>query len=595
MKFAARIACLVAFFLLVQFVGKAFADAPQMDVSADAVIEVGAAGTVKLQASGADAQDPQLTGASNAVVVSGASIFNIAIQGKQITIANWTVRGKSVGAVTLTPSVASGGKRWSGKPVTIKIVAAGSGPKSSGSGSSPFRFGFAFPGLVDNDDPPPPLHPTTDPSLALEQAPAPTAFIRATIDKKNAVVGEQVILEVDLYTGTGTVEPDFNDPHEASTPKFQRHSMMKDDMKAERVGQGSVGGHVWDVKRIRRAVLFPLEAGELQIGAMQMTMMTMRGRAVRLSDPLTVHVVEPPTQGRPPGYSLGDVGSYTLAVEVSPREVKRGDVVSVRAEISGNGNIPSAIPLPARAGIEWMDSEVHEKIGRIDVDHWGGTKTLTYVVRMVKEGDVELGDIALPVWNAEKNAYDDLRAPLGRVHVLAGTGQANALAAELPELPPARTSLAGIAPRKHLDDSPLFWIGLLAPAAIFASAAGARSAVRRAKQTLVARATSPERELARRIRGAEETCKKSDAYAADAAIVRALEQATVVRRSINVRGLTNDEAARALESAGTGSETAREVTAILRECEEARFSPDDEGMKTVQKRWERAQKAMAAL
>src|SRR5581483_10698402 len=231
-----------------------------------------------------------------------------------------------------------------------------------------------------------------DPKLSLENAPAPTAFLRATTDKKSAVVGEQVILEIDLYSEAGLPEPDFNDPHEASTPQFVRRSLMIDDTKPEKLGQATAGGKLWDVKRIRRAALFPLEAGELTISAMSMNMISIRGRGVRMSDPISIHVEEPPKQGRPSNYALGDVGAYTLTAEVTPREVKRGDVVSVRMELSGKGNVPAAIPLPTRAGIEWMDSEVHEKIGRLDVDHWGGTRALTYVVKMKKEGDIDLGD-----------------------------------------------------------------------------------------------------------------------------------------------------------------------------------------------------------
>jgi hypothetical protein len=577
-------------------VRSARADTPTFVVQADPQLEVGANGTLKIQVNGKEtADDPQLAATSNIILASRPSTFLLAIQNQQMMTASWSIRGKAVGTVTVTPSVLYGGKRINGKAVTIKIVPS-TGPKPGTSSNPTFQFSFPFPGMIaDDDEPTPAPRPTTDPLLALESAPAPTAFIRATIDKKNAVVGEQVILEVELYTEAGIPEPDFTDPHEASTPKFVRHSLMKDDTKQEKLGNAVVGGRIWEVKRIRRAALFPLEAGELQIGAMQMKMISTRGHGVRLSDPLTVHVVEPPAQGRPTGYALGDVGDYTLAAEVSPREVKRGEVVSVRVELAGNGNVPSAIPLPARKGIEWMDSEVHDQVGRVDVDHWGGTKTLIYVVRMLEEGDVALGDIALPVWNPQKNAYDDLRAPLGSIHVLPGTLPADMASAELPPLPPARGSLAGVAARKHLDDSPLFWLGLLAPAAIFASATGARTAMRRARERLSARAISPERELARRTRDAEDACTATDARAADAAIIRVLEQAVIAKRAVNVRGVTKDEAVRALEKAGTKAEIARELTSVLRECEEARFSMSEEGMEPARERWSRARKAMESL
>lgn len=581
--------------VLVLFVRTAAADSPSFKVTAPIRLELGDIATIKVTVSGTEMpEQPLLAVKDNSKIALGnPSTFALMLQGMPFFTATWTVQGKALGDVTLVPSVMYGGKRVNGNAFTIIVVPSTGAKPTRPPGS---RFGpFPFPFEIQIDDTPPKPQPKTDPELALETAPAPIAFLRATVDKKNAVVGEQVILEIDLYADAAYEEPDFNDAHEASSPQFVRHSLMKDDTKLEKIGNAMVGGRVWEVKRIRRAALFPMEAGDLTIGAMNVNMVSTRSTGVRYSDPITVHVTDPPAAGKPVNYALGDVGEYSLAAEVDPREIKRGDVVSVRVELGGTGNVPARLPLPARKGLEWMDAEVHDQIGRIDEDHWGGTKTFVFALRLVDEGDIDLGDLALPVWNTQKNAYDDLRVQLGKVHVLPGTLPPSDTSTELPSLPPARGALAGLSARKYLDDSPFFWMGLLAPAAIFASAAGARTAVRRARERLAARAVSPERELARRLRDADDACAGKDGRAADAAIVRALEQAAIVKRAVNVRGVTKSEAVRVLQDAGVSETVAKEIGVLLRECEESRFSPTEDGLEPARERWTRARKALESL
>jgi hypothetical protein len=242
-----------------------------------------------------------------------------------------------------------------------------------------------------------------------------------------------------------------------------------------------------------------------------------------------------------------------------------------------------------------MEPEVHDQVGRLAADRWGGIRTFDYVVRMKKEGDVDLGSIALPFWNPEKKVYETARTELGSIHVTPGAYDDDTARDKLPELGAAKASLAGTSIRKHIDDSPFFWAGLLAPLAIFVSAAGARTAMQKTKEAIAKLGASPMRELARRMETAKIACSNSDAGAADAAIVRVLEQAAVAKRDVNVRGGTKSEATSLLEEAGVKSDTAKELVAILLECEDARFSPDAGDMNNAKKRFERAQKVVEAL
>src|SRR5262249_44101284 len=155
-----------------------------------------------------------------------------------------------------------------------------------------------------------------DRKLSLEASRAPIAFLHATIDKSRVVVGEQVTLSVLLYIDPREREPDFTDVHEAPAADFVKRSLLDNDSQARYLGAALVAGHVWNMKLVRKSALFPLKAGDLEIGPMQLALTRTPGDAKRESETLKVHVTEPPMAGRPAGYQLGDVGHFELSTEV---------------------------------------------------------------------------------------------------------------------------------------------------------------------------------------------------------------------------------------------------------------------------------------
>lgn len=613
-----RVVWLLALILLVLGAGTPSLAAqtgdPSFTISADTdTVDVGDTLELRVQAASAieTPQQPTLsiggglkiertmTGQTEVVTIANGAM--VQRHGLAIT---WVLRATAPGPASVMPAVLVAGVRHSGKRVALQVVPRGTHPRAAApqnpfgglhgpfGGFDPFRDLFGAP---DERPPEAALEPATDPKLSMPVAPAPQAFLRASVDKTSAVVGEQVGLAIDLYTDLGLgSEPDFTDVHEAVTSDFVRHSLMADDNRPEMLGMAKIGGSVWLVKRIRKAALFALKAGELSI--LPMTMMIVgRHGALRMTDPITVHVAEPPVAGRPPGYSVGDVGRFTLAVEVTPRRVRRGDAISVTADLGGVGNLPDRLTIPSRSGVEWLEPEVHEKLGRVDADRWGGSRTTTWVVRMVGEGNVDLGELALAYWDPRRSVYETARAPLGSIEVLPGTAPAGSASRLLPGLPVARARLTRAGVHRQTDDSPWFWGFLAAPALLFAAAAGARAAAKRLAERLAARRSSPAREDARRVRAADRACQAADARAADRAIVRALEHAILVRKGVNVRGSTRVSAERDLLRAGVQASVAAELLSILAACEAARFSPDASHIEPARERWKRARAVLEAL
>ena len=586
--------------------------APQMKAWVDSpTVGVGESIQLHLQAtSSSDLSDPQ-PGVRSSFAVSGSSL----LPGRTVTILNgvrtdtsqitatWNLVATRLGQATLAPSVVSGGMRFATNPISVQIVPASQAPRTPRPSATPQPFDpwKGIFGTLGGDDEAFDTQPlvTTDPALALDAPRARGAFLHAIVDKTSAVVGEQVTFSVYLYVDTQTREPDFNDVHEATADDFVKRSLLEDESNPRSIGHAKVAGRVWLVKLVRKWALFPLKTGDLSIAPMTLAVVAAAGMSgKRASETMQVHVTEPPLAGRPPGYTIGDVGRFHLFGEVKPRNVERGDVVSIDVELSGTGNLPASLVPPPRKGVEWLTPEVHDTM-TADGDTFGGKRHFSYIVKLSHDGDIDLGEITIPFWDPDAHAYGVARAPLGVVKVARGTkleADSGADLDPLPGLPPPRTARVGEGPAMHpLSDRPLFWLSIVTTPLAFVIVAGGGAVRKRVTRALRARASSPETELKRRIDEAAAISSTDDARAADAAIVRAIEYASIVRAGTNVRAVAARDVAGRLIDGGVSAANAESLARVLAACEAARFSPELGDIDAVRERWRMAKKGIDAL
>jgi hypothetical protein len=530
---------------------------------------------------------------------------------------DWALEAKRVGTLTIgPPSVVVGGSRYAGRAIPVHVVPAGQAPRRTQPQPPPSPFGFSpfdpwrglipgIPGIDRNDQEPAPPQVTTDPKLSLDAPRAPIYFLHATVDKTSCVVGEQLVFSVYEYidAATASVEVDEEDVHDAQVGDFVKRPLLREDQEAVLAGYASIAGRTWVVKLVRRWALFPLRTGDLVIGPMSVSLARPRTAAggQRATETLHVRVIDPPLAGRPPGFAVGDVGKFTLSAQVQPRDVEQGGAVGVHVELSGTGNVPSAIATPVREGIEWLAPETHEALGPIGHDAYGGNRSLDFVVRVKRSGEVDLGELSLPFWDPDAKKYAVARAPLGIVRVKAtsvGADDSSSVAREvLPGLPGPRDVLEATKPRgHHADDSILFWIvGVGAWPLAFGLTIGGRAVGWRVVRAWRSRRSSPEANLRARLALARVACGGMDARGADAAIARALEAATIAHAGVSVRDAVGGEIIERLERAGIARPTAASFAELLRECEAARFAPESADVVAARERWIRAQGAIRQL
>jgi hypothetical protein len=614
-----------AAFVLLLAGGARAQSAPQIQVETDGdTVAVGDTLRVEMSATSGEAMpsEPQL-GATPGLTLRGQSASpaqtHININGNRtdrytLTV-DWVLQATRTGTFKVgPPSVALGGARFAGHPFTVRVVPPGQAPARRQAPRQPQPFTFQFSpfdpwrSMMPGQDPTPQApepQPTADPKLGLEAPRGQAYFLHATADKTTAVVGEPVVFNVYEYIDMGSsgIEVDDTDVHDAQVPDFVKRSLIKDE-ESPLAGYASIGGRTWMVKLVRRWALFPLHAGDLVIGPMSVGLVRPRALAgaKRPSEALHVRVTEPPLAGRPPGYAVGDVGRFAVSAQVQPRQAERGGAVGVHVEVSGRGNVPNGVRVPARDGVEWLAPEVHDQLGAIGQDAFGGKRSFDYVVRIERAGDVDLGEVTLPFWDPDQKRYDVATARLGAVKVTPSAAPASAAASgeereALPGLPAPRDALEGTATaRRHLTDPVGLWLaGVGAWPLSFGAAVGLRAAARRLAAYWRARRASPASDLRKRIAAAHAACASKDARDADAAIARALEAATVAHTGVSVRGAMGGEIAGRLESTGIAPEAAETVARLLRECEAARYDPEGADVAAAQQRWLRAQDAIRSL
>jgi hypothetical protein len=566
------------------------------------IVEVGGTVVYSLQAMAVDADapvDPQpgaIQGFSLRSTASGPSQMITISNGVQTVssglVTSWTLRAERIGTFTLGPaSVKVGATRRTAATVKVTVVPRGQAPKRA----DPFD---AFRGLFDFDDDHPAPAPAAvppDPKLALDAARARVAFLHATIDKKRVVVGEQVTLTIYLYEDPYERQMQPQDVHEPTATDFLKRPLLEDESRALNLGTAMVGDRQWSVKLVRKTALFPLKAGRLTIEPMSMSLPQARV-GLRESERLTVDVAEPPLEGRPPGYALGDVGDMSLSATVTPRSIEQNGAVGVTVELRGTGNLPAQLTMPVAPGIEWLDAQSREKLGAQASDRFGGTRIFSYVARLHKDGAIDLGNVTLPFFDPDKRAYGVARASLGIVDVKKGTAREARPSDEdaiLQGLPRERRVLEGARPETFLADRPAYWALLFGSPALCAIAIAGERLVRRIRERHAATSSSPERRARDRRAEAESACEGDDGARAMGAIARAVEAAVLAETGVNVRGGASDTITKELEDAGVADPAA--VVGILRECEDARFSPDRVRVEDARAAWERAKKTLAGL
>ena len=251
-----------------------------------------------------------------------------------------------------------------------------------------------------------------------------TVYIRATLDKKRAYLGEQVTVTYTLYTRLGLSNARYDVvPTYTGFWMEEIFSAHHLDFKEE-----IIGGRRYAVARLREIALFPTVTGELNLEPLSMICDVQAERSRRslfdsfLSDPFdtffsttrqirvvsgeqTVQVLPLPGEGRPAGFRNA-VGDFSLKAMVDQATTKVNQPVTLTIELTGEGNLKTVEdPVLPPLG----DFKEYQSGSRAEYASGGlrisGTKTWDHVLIPTVPGDHTIAPLAFSFFDPDTDAY----------------------------------------------------------------------------------------------------------------------------------------------------------------------------------------------
>jgi hypothetical protein len=467
---------------------------------------------------------------------------------------------------------------------------------------TPFGFppGFPFPGDPFGDD------PFGDDPFEEPQVPRGEAdlFLRASLDKSEAYVGEQVMLSLYIYSRMDLMSVDT-----VTMPKLEGFWSQDFKSPSELRPEDAVVNNVrYRRYLLRQKALFPMKAGEFTIEAPAADITTgvyFAGRRVhKTGNPLTLKVK--PLPGGGDGSTL--VGHWRLSRELSNTEVALGEPVQLRLILEGKGNLQSArLPeLKIPAGLKAFDPETTDQTTSAQ-GQLGGKRTVEYVLVPQQTGEFMLPGITLRWFDPETHRWEQSQVDAITLTVRPAANGATAMgtgvgpgALDGPKnqlvaggLKSLRHTAHFEAPRAALWSRPWFLPAALGPVGL-ALLLGLVGLIRGALGN-----TSPEaqkkqqaRAARKRLAAAEKLSKAgkpSDFYAE---VERALNSFLEAKLGAPVTGLTRAELDARLAEAGVPEPERRRLAAVFDTCDLGRYAP---GMADLSSRQKALADAAAAM
>ncbi len=205
-------------------------------------------------------------------------------------------------------------------------------------------------------------------------------FLWTRLDKPKAYVGEQLLYTLEIFERLAF--PNFQLRTLPGFQDFWTEELPEGDVRIE-----TVAGVPYRCRPGLRRALFPQKAGTLTITPAEVTVGMRRRVGGR---PTQVEVLPLPTEGRPPNFSVNNVGNYAISAAVDRARVKQGEPFTLTIKISGTGNIRVIDPgaWPELDGLRRYDPKVDTRpaVGM----QVGGERVYEFLMIPEKAGDLQI-------------------------------------------------------------------------------------------------------------------------------------------------------------------------------------------------------------
>ncbi|MBT8377636.1 MAG: BatD family protein [Ignavibacteria bacterium] len=250
---------------------------------------------------------------------------------------------------------------------------------------------------------------------------AKNLFVRATVNKTKALVGEQIILTYKLYKSIliGQLSPN-------QMPKYQ--GFWAEELETDKTINFKVevvNGKRFEVGELLKVALFPTQVGTLEVTPLDLkipvAMKKQKGKNIWddfFGDPFNRYetvdldfksniikiIVKPLPAGAPESFN-GAVGDFSFKADLSSTKTKSNEPLTLNVKVSGSGNI-KLLDLPKinfPNGFEEYEPKIEEQINRKGRINGSKTGEYLFVPRVV--GLREIPPLEFSFYNPSKGKY----------------------------------------------------------------------------------------------------------------------------------------------------------------------------------------------
>lgn len=378
---------------------------------------------------------------------SGMSIVNGVV--KKFIALSFIIKPKAMGNFSIPPAFAKAdGLDLRSNGVKLKVTATASGNNPGiNSFNSPFAGSIPF---VE----PAPRSSYSDYILRKGENPLEkinkNMFVRVEVDKTYCYVGEPVIATYKLYTRLRS------ESNMIKNPSFNGFSVIDLQQPGDMIYKTEkLNGREYNVYIIRKAQLYPLLAGSMEIGIAEIENIVsfikaeyinqqqdifndifrdfadvtippggMENHKVTLQNkPVTILVKPLPDLHKPADFK-GAVGNFEAEVKIEKDNFTTDDAGKLTVIISGEGNLQmiNAPEIPWPEGVEGFDSKATDELlkGTIPVS---GRKIFEFHFTVAKQGIYNIPALQFSFFDSRESKYKVISTKPLQVNVTKGTGK----------------------------------------------------------------------------------------------------------------------------------------------------------------------------
>lgn len=514
----------------------------------------------------------------------------------------YILRPTKIGKTRIGPATLNyKGKRYTTDPIDIQVVKQSRRRPTAGP-TSPFGRRFPSPFDDDWDDF---FHTPRDMFHRRQQIGPNDIFVSAVANPEEVVEGQQVTVTVNIYSKVGARIATIR------WPKLDDFFSVDRDVSKAKTGQKYINGELYQYKVLDRKALFPLSPGEIKIGPIEVEVETSTSpffpsqERTLHTKPITVKVLDLPSEGRPRDFEPANVGHFSLSSSVDSNAVGLNQPVTYTLVLKGTGSIQRVQPprLPQLPHFKTFDPNVDVKVSKRG-RQVSGSKTFEYILVPLTTGDLTIPELTFSFYDPREGTYRTLKTEKESIKVSASQSagpaamsnnghEVNILAGAFKPIR-YKSSLKSFG--KPFYKTSLFVpllavppiVYLLVLALAFMRARGRADSVRNRMRRAWSRSQ-------RHLKKSSQMAAAGNAADFYSELKAALLDGVEARCGLAAQGITVIELARRMEEKGVSREFAEALVAEAENCDFGRFAPATSRGEQMIEALERARKILKKL